>query len=139
MQIKLKLNMIYHVYGISLEIYEKRETMQKYLISKSFAISFTHSQNLIEIPKDSSISLRYEFNCNFQTGDTTLVDAAFRVPGKSFIMDDADDAKTVQELRMLSSSLFDCQSLTLNIKIRVSQFVGNSPLGPVSIREAIIN
>ena len=36
--------------------------------------------------------------------------------------------QTAQELRMLSNSLFDCQSLTLNIKIRVSQFIGNSPL-----------
>ena len=63
--------------------------------------------------------MKYEF----QTGDTTLVDAAFRVPGKSFLMR-MQMQQTAQELRMLSSSLFDCQSLTLNIKIRVSQFVG---------------
>ena len=35
-----------------------------------------------------------ESNRNFQTGDTTLVDAAFRVPGKSFLMDDANAIAT---------------------------------------------
>ena len=36
--------------------------------------------------------------------------------------------KTSQELRMLSKSLSDCKSLTLNVKIQVSQFVSNSQL-----------
>ena len=34
----------------------------------------------------------------------------------------------MQELRMLLRSLSDCQSLTLNDMIRVSQFVRNSQL-----------
>ena len=34
--------------------------------------------------------------------------------------------KNSQKLRMLSQSLSDCQSLTLNVMIRVSQFVRNS-------------
>ena len=34
--------------------------------------------------------------------------------------------KTSQDLRMLSMSLSDCQSLTLNVMIQVSQFVRNS-------------
>ena len=33
-----------------------------------------------------------------------------------------------QELRMLSSSLSDCKSLTLNIMIQVLQYVSNSQL-----------
>ena len=36
--------------------------------------------------------------------------------------------KTLQELQMLSTTLFDCQSLTLNVMIQVSQFVSNSQL-----------
>ena len=32
----------------------------------------------------------------------------------------------IQELRILSRSLFDCESLNLNVKIQVSQFVSNS-------------
>ena len=36
--------------------------------------------------------------------------------------------QTSQELRMLSRSLSNCQSLTLNVMISVSQFVRNSQL-----------
>ena len=36
--------------------------------------------------------------------------------------------QTLQELRMLSRSLYDCQSLNLNVMIKVSQFVRNSQL-----------
>ena len=36
--------------------------------------------------------------------------------------------KTLQELRMLSRSLSDCQSLALNVMARVSQFVRKSQL-----------
>ena len=36
--------------------------------------------------------------------------------------------KTSQELRMLSRSLSDCHLLTLNVMIKVSQFVSNSQL-----------
>ena len=36
--------------------------------------------------------------------------------------------KTSQELRMLSRSLADCKSLTLNFIVQVSQFVSNSQL-----------
>ena len=36
--------------------------------------------------------------------------------------------KTSQELRMLSRSLSDCQSLTLNVMIQVSQFVSDSQM-----------
>ena len=36
--------------------------------------------------------------------------------------------KTSQELRMLSRSLYDCKSQTLNVMIQVSQFVSSSQL-----------
>ena len=46
--------------------------------------------------------------------------------------------KTSQELRMLStSSLLDCQSLTLNVTIQVSQFVSNSQLCQLSLSEVL--
>ena len=37
-------------------------------------------------------------------------------------------AKKSQELRMLSRSLSDCQSQTLNVMVRVTQFIRNSKL-----------
>ena len=42
--------------------------------------------------------------------------------------DGQDHKKTSQGLRMLSMSLSDCQSLTLNVMIRGSQFVKNNQL-----------
>ena len=46
------------------------------------------------------------------------------------------DLKTSQELRMLFRSLLDdCQSLTFNIMIQVSQFASNSQLCQFSLRE----
>ena len=38
------------------------------------------------------------------------------------------DIQTSQELQMLSRSLSDCKSLTLNVMIQVLQFVSNSQL-----------
>ena len=47
--------------------------------------------------------------------------------------DGQDHKKTSQGLRMLSMSLSDCQSLTLNVIIPVSQFVRKSQLCIVSL------
>ena len=46
-----------------------------------------------------------ESDRNFQTGDTTLVDAAFRVPGKSFLMEDADATNSARILNAVQLTL----------------------------------